>query len=106
MRPLVDKWRALFDAAATLAPARATSDEMRAFAFDFYRLLQSNKPDNLIFSPFSIWLALMMVCARRCAVMIEKRPPVIRFDRPFLYAIYDKPTGTILFMGRVMNPAE
>lgn len=30
----------------------------------------------------------------------------IRFDRPFLYAIYDKPTGTILFMGRVMNPAE
>lgn len=30
----------------------------------------------------------------------------LRFDRPFLYAIYDKPTGTILFMGRVMNPAE
>lgn len=33
-------------------------------------------------------------------------PIEIRFDRPFLYAIYDKPTGTILFMGRVMNPAE
>ncbi len=33
-------------------------------------------------------------------------PRDIRFDRPFIYAIYDKPTGTILFMGRVMNPAE
>ncbi len=40
------------------------------------------------------------------SAMIEKRPPVIRFDRPFLYAIYDIETQAILFMGRVMNPAE
>lgn len=65
MRPLVDKWRALMNSTATIAPseARATSDEMGAFAFDFYHHLDSDKPDNLIFSPFSIWLALMMVYA-------------------------------------------
>ncbi|GIK64819.1 MAG: serine/threonine protein kinase [Chloroflexota bacterium] len=42
-------------------------------------------------------------------VISEQPQPIpveIRFDHPFLYAIYDKPTGTILFMGRVMNPAE
>ena len=26
-------------------------------------------------------------------------------DRPFIFAIMDKPTGSILFMGRVLNPA-
>ena len=29
----------------------------------------------------------------------------IDFDRPFLYAIYDHPTETILFMGRQVNPS-
>lgn len=29
----------------------------------------------------------------------------VRFDRPFLYAIVDQPTGHILFMGRVLDPA-
>lgn len=32
-------------------------------------------------------------------------PPVtLTFDRPFLFAIYDKPTGQILFFGRVAKP--
>lgn len=35
----------------------------------------------------------------------SEQPAEIRFDRPFIYAIYDKATGTILFVGRVMNPA-
>jgi serpin B len=32
-------------------------------------------------------------------------PPVtLTFDRPFLFAIYDKPTGQVLFFGRVAKP--
>jgi serpin B len=33
------------------------------------------------------------------------KPPVdLRFDRPFIFAIRDVPTGSILFLGRVTNP--
>jgi serpin B len=32
-------------------------------------------------------------------------PPVsIALDRPFLFMIYDEPTGQILFLGRVLDP--
>ncbi|MET0287105.1 MAG: serpin family protein [Polyangiales bacterium] len=30
----------------------------------------------------------------------------LTLDRPFLYAIYDRPTGTVLFVGRVQDPTE
>ena len=32
-------------------------------------------------------------------------PEVARFDRPFYYAIYDHPTDTILFLGRLVDPS-
>ncbi len=32
--------------------------------------------------------------------------PTIRADRPFIFAIRDVKTGTILFLGRVMNPTQ
>jgi serpin B len=32
-------------------------------------------------------------------------PVEIRFNRPFIFIIRDKPTGAILFMGRVSNPS-
>lgn len=32
-------------------------------------------------------------------------PPVFRVDRPFIFAIRERHSGTILFMGKVMNPA-
>jgi serpin B len=33
-------------------------------------------------------------------------PVTLKVDRPFLFAIQDKPTGEILFLGRVANPAQ
>jgi serpin B len=42
-------------------------------------------------------------------VPVSKRmspPPVVRVDRPFLFFIYEQESGTILFAGRVMNPAR
>jgi serpin B len=32
-------------------------------------------------------------------------PAVMVLDRPFIFAIYDEPTGQILFLGRVMDPS-
>ncbi len=34
----------------------------------------------------------------------RKEPKVFRADRPFLFLIRERATGTILFMGRVLNP--
>jgi serine protease inhibitor len=37
------------------------------------------------------------------------RPPEpieFRVDRPFLFVIHDKPTGTVLFLGRVVDPGQ
>lgn len=36
---------------------------------------------------------------------VEVEPIVLRLDRPFIYTIYDRQTGSILFLGQVMNPA-
>jgi serpin B len=33
-------------------------------------------------------------------------PQELRIDRPFIFIIRDVPTGTILFVGRVLNPLE
>jgi len=33
-------------------------------------------------------------------------PPTVKVDRPFLFFIYEQGSGTVLFAGRVMNPAK
>ena len=50
--------------------------------------------------------ATAVVMMRLTAIMPEDDPLEIRFDRPFVYAIYDHPTETILFLGRVLNPLD
>lgn len=37
--------------------------------------------------------------------MPEELPPIFYADHPFVFAIRHEPTGLILFIGRVMNPA-
>ncbi len=32
--------------------------------------------------------------------------PVVRADHPFLFAICDRPSGAVVFLGRVLNPAQ
>ena len=39
------------------------------------------------------------------AAEVKPRPPSFVADRPFLFAIHDSETGTILFMGRLSDPA-
>jgi serine protease inhibitor len=43
--------------------------------------------------------------ATATVISVTSMPPVIRFDRPFLFAIRERSTGTILFIGRVGDPA-
>ncbi len=40
------------------------------------------------------------------SAMMPEEPVDLRFDHPFLFAIYDIPTGQILFLGRVNNPTK
>ena len=42
----------------------------------------------------------------RMAVVREPEPVVVKVDRPFLYFVRHKRSGEVLFMGRMMNPAE
>lgn len=48
--------------------------------------------------------ATAVVMMRLTAIPAEEQALEIRFDRPFVYAIYDHPTATLLFLGRVLNP--
>lgn len=49
--------------------------------------------------------------AAATAVVMDTReaappePAEVRFDRPFSYAIYDHPTDTVLFLGRMVDPS-
>jgi serpin B len=45
--------------------------------------------------------------AASTAVVLKGRgvnPATLVFDRPFLYLVYDEPTGQILFLGHLVDP--
>jgi serpin B len=35
---------------------------------------------------------------------VESAPPSIRIDRPFLFVIRERSSGTVLFVGKILNP--
>lgn len=37
---------------------------------------------------------------------VQPEPPTVRFDRPFYYFIHHRPTGLILFAGRMLDPLQ
>ena len=56
-----------------------------------------------VFEGGTVAAAATAVAAARSAAVPSGKS--VRFDRPFLYAIVDAPTGQILFLGRVLDPS-
>jgi serpin B len=49
--------------------------------------------------------AATVVIMAEGAAMEPPEPVVLTLDKPFIFAIYDRASGTVLFVGRVVNPA-
>lgn len=50
--------------------------------------------------------AATVIAVAETAMLMPEEVVELRLDRPFIYAIFDRQTGAILFLGQVMNPAE
>jgi len=48
--------------------------------------------------------ATAVTIARASAMIEPEEPKLLRIDRPFLFALRDRESGTLLFLGRVMDP--
>jgi serine protease inhibitor len=44
--------------------------------------------------------------ATSVTMSVTSMPPELRFDRPFLFAIHERSSGTLLFLGRVTDPTR
>jgi serpin B len=48
--------------------------------------------------------ATAVVVGETSSIPVEPPPATLHVDRPFVFAIYDRPTGQLLFLGRVVAP--
>jgi serpin B len=96
----------------TLA-AMGMPDTFNSDAADFSGMVEDGAGGNLFISDvlhkarialdeYGTEAAAAMEIYQLCA---EDDPVEVRIDRPFIFAIRDQMTGTLLFLGRVMNPS-
>ncbi len=109
-----------FDSSASLAQTLAAMGMTDAFdpnAADFSGMLGAGAPEPLVISDVlhKAFISLdeegteaaavtAVIMAAGAGAPSEEQPIEVRVDRPFLFLIRDDQTGTILFMGRVMDP--
>jgi len=98
--------------------ALGITDAFSDTAADFSGMYDANAIEEILYISAALHKAFIGVdeagteAAAATAIILglgggpAPEPLEVRIDRPFLYVIYDKVTGSILFMGRTLNPAE
>jgi hypothetical protein len=65
----------------------------------FKETVAAEKDKNVFISPLSVSMALGMTYNGA-----NGTPPSLRIDRPFIFAIHENRSQTILFMGKIVEP--
>jgi serpin B len=108
-----------FEFGASLAKtlqAMGMTDAFDAMRADFTGMVEGTPPEPLFIGDVlhkafisldeegTEAAAATVIIGEASAAPPETEPIEVRIDRPFLFAIRDTRTGTVLFLGRVMNP--